>query len=622
MNKIGKVKKRAGFKKIFSNNWFVFKYAFKISPTYVLMICLFPVMQSIVLFFQYVFVVPFVLDSIQLNRPFLHVAFYILLIFALSALLLLLSNKFTYGGYRRKCQLRLNRALQIDICERAAKIDLSCYDDPEHYNDFVWSMNESTVRVDSVLNSVAAFASAIVGIFISGVFMIAYEFVGVTLVVISFVFNFLINLKTSKIRHNMDVAIQPKSRKRDYINRVFYLKDFVKEIRLSNIRSKLFKDFDDNNRKIIEGIKEPTKKLTNLTFFSRFFLNTFLFNGIYVAYLVLRVVGDTLSYGAMAGLFQSSRYLYRNLNEFAEVLPRFQNNSLYIEKMRAFMEYEPKIHDHKDANTAPMLSTLKLKDVSFSYCKGTSILKDINLEVKPKQKIAIVGYNGAGKTTLVNLIMRLYDVERGEILYGGKNIKNYKLDDYRSKIGAVFQDYQYFAATICENVAMDCNFDLDKIEKSLIKADFTKKIESLKKWNDGKSIEMQLTYEFYNDGIELSGGEAQKVAIARVLYKDSDIIILDEPSSALDPISEYKLNETILEIAKEKSVIFISHRLSTTKMADVIYMMENGKIIEQGSHENLMNLCGKYAEMYNVQAEKYRLNIDSSARNKNVKINK
>ena len=168
---------------------------------------------------------------------------------------------------------------------------------------------------------------------------------------------------------------------------------------------------------------------------------------------------------------------------------------------------------------------------------------------------------------------------------------------------AVFQDYQMFAASIAENVIMDEVKDVpdDTIVKALEDSGFKDKLASLE-----KGIKTHLTREFDDDGINISGGEAQKIAISRVFAKPCQLIILDEPSSALDPISEYNLNETMLQAAKNKTVIFISHRLSSTRMADRIYMLENGSVIEEGSHEELMALGGKYAEMFNLQAEKYR----------------
>jgi ATP-binding cassette subfamily B protein len=221
----------------------------------------------------------------------------------------------------------------------------------------------------------------------------------------------------------------------------------------------------------------------------------------------------------------------------------------------------------------------------------------VSLTIQPGEKIAVVGYNGAGKTTLAKLLMRLYDPADGEILLDGVNIKEYELAAYRRKIGAVFQDFQIFAATLYDNVAMDASIGRqESVRAALAKSGFA----------DSLPLETPLTREFLDDGTNLSGGESQKVAIARAFFKEADYMVFDEPSSALDPISEYNIYNAMREASAGKTVIFISHRLSSAKMADRIYMFENGQIIESGGHETLMASRGKYAEMFSMQAEKYK----------------
>lgn len=328
-----------------------------------------------------------------------------------------------------------------------------------------------------------------------------------------------------------------------------------------------------------------------------------------VIYLLFSAtVKNTLSYGSVISLYNSTWDMKQRLQSIANIAAKFQESSLYIEKIRSFLNFEQKIKDTEASKTIPEdKGQLELKNVSFSYGDNDKdILKNISLTIKPNEKIALVGYNGAGKTTFTKLMMRLYDVKKGEILYNGVNIKDYKIEEYRSCFGTVFQDYQIFAASVSENVLMDKveEHHYSSIQNAMINSGFAKKFNELK-----QGMHTQLSREFDDTGILLSGGESQKLAIARVFAKPCFIQILDEPSSALDPISEYNLNQTMLEAAKNKTVIFISHRLSTTMMADKIYMLENGEIIEQGSHEELMRTGGKYAEMFNVQAEKYRTNL-------------
>ena len=195
-------------------------------------------------------------------------------------------------------------------------------------------------------------------------------------------------------------------------------------------------------------------------------------------------------------------------------------------------------------------------------------------------------------------MLRLYDVTQGNILIDGEDIRDVTLESHRNRFSAVFQDFQIFSATLGENVALDVDYDKDRVLSALNHSGFSKKLKN--------SVDTELLREFDDNGAMLSGGESQKVAVARTFYKNCPYVILDEPSANLDPIAEYNLNKAMIEASENKTVIFISHRLSTTVNADRIYVMENGSIVEQGSHSELMEKNGTYAYMFNLQAEKYK----------------
>ena len=345
-------------------------------------------------------------------------------------------------------------------------------------------------------------------------------------------------------------------------------------------------------------------------------------DGLYITYLVFQAaVLHTIDYSNAVVLFNRTGHLRRGMANMADIFPKAQENSLYIDKIRAFLAYDPKMKLMQGDHVPEGNAELSLSDVSFRYREDMEdTLRDITLKVQPGEKVAIVGYNGAGKTTLIKLLMRLYDPTSGEIRYHGKDIRKYKPYDYRHRIGVVFQDYQMYGATLAENVAMrnleeseivgekvsmKNSFEtVDHIKKNITaaleKAGFGERLRSLP-----NGLATQVTTEFDEEGVNFSGGESQKIAISRAFYKKADILIMDEPSSALDPIAEYELNKAMESAAKGKTVFYISHRLSTTRDADRIILLENGRIAEEGTHESLLARNGKYAEMWRVQAGRY-----------------
>jgi ATP-binding cassette subfamily B protein len=601
---------KQGFKRVASNNFFILKYAMKYTPAYLIISVLFSIFCQIEEFFEFAYCTKYMIDLIQFNGSFSNAVTY--MAFITAAIIIKIIFGAVLNHYIKPiAKEKLHKNMQMELFQKASELDLSCYDNPEFYNEFVWSISEANNRVDEAIDNLCKLCGNISTILATGTLFIVLDKVGLIFVFFTFITTLILNMMLSKLKFKMDIELKPIQRKRNYINRVFYLNNYAKEIRLNNVTEKLKKDFDETNKEVQHIIYKYSKKQVILGFLSNYVFNSLILDGLYMIYLLfIVVVKKSLSYGSGLSLLNSSWTLKSRLQGISGLIPKFQQNSLYIEKMRTFLSYEADIRDKENSRRIPEKpAALELKNVSFSYKEDSEkILKNISLRIEPYEKIALVGYNGAGKTTLTKLLMRLYDVSEGEILLNGINIKDYKLQDYRRRVGTVFQDYQLFAANIAENVVMD-EFG-EKVENAVLEAiensGFSEKLTSME-----KGIFTPLTREFEDSGVNLSGGESQKVAIARVFAKQCQTIILDEPSSALDPISEYNLNNTMLEAAKNKTVIFISHRLSSTRMADRIYMLEKGEIIEEGNHEELMKLDGKYAEMFNLQAEKYRGQVDS-----------
>lgn len=245
---------------------------------------------------------------------------------------------------------------------------------------------------------------------------------------------------------------------------------------------------------------------------------------------------------------------------------------------------------------------VEFRNVSFKYPNTeTYALKNVNVKFKIGEKLAVVGMNGSGKTTFIKLLCRLYDPTEGEILLNGVNIKKYDYDEYMQIFSVVFQDFRLFAFSLGQNVACASTYDTKRVEECLKHAGFEDRYKSLP-----NGAETYLYKHFDNTGVEISGGEAQKIALARALYKDSPFIILDEPTSALDPVSEYEIYSSFNSITGDKTAIYISHRLASCRFCDNIVVFDNGNIIQHGSHEKLLsNENGKYYELWNAQAQYY-----------------
>lgn len=593
---------------VLKNQIFLWKLCFKTCPLYMIYHLYDAFRYQGVIFLEHVLGIRYVLKCAEFHEPFTKALFYIGLILFLNILQIIPDGFFIYG-WQFKYKPRLYRALKEEMFKKASEIDLYCYDDPAYYNDFVLSVSQSEAAIDQFLELLNMAMQAITVLFTTGIFYIMTDPIGIAFVFASFILRFVVSKKLNKVNYENRLAVNPHMRKRDYVSRVFYLKDFAKELRLHpNAGAQLEEEFAEANDNIIKEHKKVVVKRVCFQFLKDYGVGDFLIDGLYITYLVYKAaVLHTVNYSDAVILFNRTGSLRGSMSRFADLGPKAHENSMFVDKIRAFLNYEPRLKNNEGDAVPEGAGELKLEHVTFKYSEsGRKVLDDISLSVKPGEHIAIVGYNGAGKTTLIKLLMRLYDPTSGSISYHGRNITELCPNDYHKRIGVVFQDYQMFGANLAENVVMD---DLPKdeldtrapqITAALTDAGFAQKLARLP-----AGLFTQVTTEFDKKGVDFSGGESQKVAISRAFYKKADILIMDEPSSALDPIAEYELNKAMESAAKGKTVFYISHRLSTTRDADRIIMLERGRIIEEGTHTELLARNGKYAEMWNAQAGKY-----------------
>ncbi len=393
-------------------------------------------------------------------------------------------------------------------------------------------------------------------------------------------------------------------RKMDYMERCTQGFDYAKDIRLFSMKNWLLDKQDD-------ALKDYEKKYAKSRNFwlrhSIIYSCTSLLSGAVMYYiLIVEVLHQDLSIGnftlfiGLCGAFSAA------LSDFYAAVGDIQRNSMQTDDFRTFMDF-PTEEEGEFLDIEEVLKqgvpSFTFKNVSFRY-EGSEnyALKDLNLSFPAGQRLAIVGLNGAGKTTFIKLLLRLYDVTEGEILLNGVNIKHFKRADYYKVFAPVFQNVEIFAFPMAENISMENPIvtDKEKARECAEMAGLKDKIDKLE-----KGIDTELLKVVSDEGVDLSGGEKQKLALARALYKDAPVIVLDEPTAALDALAEYELYQNFDSMIQEKSAVYISHRLSSTRFCDVIAMFAGGQMVEYGTHEELLSKNGAYAELFNVQAQYY-----------------
>ncbi len=583
-----------------SNIFFFIKLLFSVSPLLVLgefmwgLLMILP--NNLIRVIGVKYIIDVVTEGTNLERIFYAVAV-IGLILVLSTVISWLFREFYWNMERERLYYGLNQKLY----DKARSLDLESYDNPEFYNNFILTIESSSGNIQNLLGLVRMYVGHIISLVtVSSVLLTIDPWCLVIILTVICVF-LPISKKVGTLMMERRIDNAKYHRRADYFQRIFYLQDYAKEVRMNNISPLLMERYNDAADDVINNQKKYWNKISALNCTQKVGVQGLGFMFIlplYLGYCVL-IKGD-LSAGDFVATFNGAHAVAMSF-QFLTIwaLARFSEQAKMIDKYREFLGADFKIKNGGKEVKKTEPKEIQIKNLSFTYPNNDKpTLQDINLTIKPYEKIALVGYNGAGKTTLTNLLLRLYDATEGEILIDGENIKSATADSHRDRFAAVFQDFQIFSCSLGENVALDIDPDEERVWEALKHSGFNKELKN--------GINTELLREFDDEGVMFSGGEAQKTAIARAFYKDCPYVILDEPSANLDPVAEYNLNQAMIEAANKKTVIFISHRLSTTVNADRIYVMENGRIIESGSHQELMNLNGTYAYMFNLQAEKYK----------------
>lgn len=592
-------------KKFINNSFFLMKLIFRFSPSYLPIVILIA-LTAFIGPISTVLVPKMITDELLGDRN-LQKIITIVIAVVLGNLLRCIAKTIYNERYNPFHQTQIRKNINSLLMDKSQKLDRKYFDDPAFYDKYTRALSQADSGVISFVDNLSNLFDRLV--YISTVITII-----TTLDPLLILFSlacvlvlFFFSGKESKYRYMTDQKITSPNRKSEYAKRIHYLPDHAEDMRTFPLSGFLKTKYWEANCEIQNTVKQRSGFLSFLVITDEG-LRAIILQLVTMIYLIFRILNGDLEVSAFIALFMATMQLSYEFFNFVNCFSGFYRLSLYTDDLIDILHSNSEIEESAQPSfsTDTPVYSLDICHAFFHYPGSTeNVLKDVDIHLHQGQRVALVGYNGAGKTTLVKLLLRLYDPQNGGIHINGQDIRNFDVSSVRNKIGVVFQNYHCYSMTIAENILM---------RKMASEKDRSRVIEALKKSNLYEyvmqlpnGIDTMLTREFDNEGILLSGGECQKLALARVFAsQDKDILIMDEASGALDPISEHKVNQNIIKFSYGKTLLLISHRLSIVREMDYIYYLDHGSVLEQGTHNELIEKNGRYAEMYNVQAKTYQ----------------
>ncbi len=493
--------------------------------------------------------------------------------------------------------------ISVRVMEHAAGLDLLAYEDPAFYDRLERARVQATDRL-YMIQAIGRLIQQVITTITLSVSIMVFSPWLLLLLVVGVIPAFVGETHFAFLGYAKNFRQTPIRRQLDYLRILGGSKEAAKELKLFGLRDFLTGRFKGLSTQVYEeDIALARRKMGWGAVLSA--IGT---AGYYTAYVfaVWRTVTGVFSFGTLSLLANAIREASSNLQQTFSTLSTIADQALFLTDLIAFFEMRPTIESKPNALPAPrpIRRGFEFQNVSFRY-PGSSrlVLNKLNFHLHPGERVALIGENGEGKTTIVKLLTRLYDPAEGQILLDGVDLREYSLEDLYREIGVIFQDFMRYEMTARENIAVGRIEQIDNVQ--LLEQSAQKSLA------DGVVRKLASGYEQmlgrrFEGGVDLSGGEWQKVALARAYLRDSQVLILDEPTSALDARSEYEVFQRFAELTAGKMALFISHRFSTVRMADRIVVLENGRIAEEGDHDALTQLGGRYAEMFELQAASYR----------------
>ncbi|MFY9841681.1 MAG: ABC transporter ATP-binding protein [Terriglobales bacterium] len=493
--------------------------------------------------------------------------------------------------------------VSVRVMEHAASLDLMAYEDPVFYDRLERARVQATDRL-YMIQAIGRLIQQVITTITLSISIMVFSPWLLLLLIVGVIPAFVGETHFAFLGYAKNFRQTPVRRQLDYLRILGGSKEAAKELKLFGLRDFLTGRF----KNLSTQVYEEDVALARRKVIAGGFLSAIGTAGYYTAYVfaVWKTVTGVFSFGTLTLLANAIREASSNLQQTFSTLSTIADQALFLTDLIAFFEMRPTIQSKPDALPAPrpIQRGFEFRNVSFRY-PGSSrlVLNKLNFHLHPGERVALIGENGEGKTTIVKLLTRLYDPEEGQVLLDGVDLREYSLEDLYREIGVIFQDFMRYEMTARENIAVGRIEQIDNLQSLQESARKSMADDVVGKLASGYE---QMLGRRFEGGVDLSGGEWQKVALARAYLRDAQVLILDEPTSALDARSEYEVFQRFAELTAGKMALFISHRFSTVRMADRIVVLENGRIAEEGDHEALTNLGGRYAEMFELQAASYR----------------
>jgi ATP-binding cassette subfamily B protein len=495
------------------------------------------------------------------------------------------------------------RHVSVEVMKHAAELDLLAYEDPVFYDRLERARVQATDRL-GMIQSIGRLVQQVITTISLSISILFFSPWLLLLLIAGVVPAFLGESHFAFLGYAKNFRQTPVRRQLDYLRVLGGSREAAKELKLFGLRQFLVGRFTQ----LSDQIYDENVALARRRLIAGIGLSMIGTAGYYAAYVyvIWRTVMGALSVGSLTFLSGAILQASSNIQQIFSTVSSIADQALFLTDLLAFFEMQPTIQSKPNALPAPrpIRQGFEFRNVSFKY-PGNSrmVLHDFNFTLHPKERVALIGENGQGKTTIVKLLTRLYDPVEGQILLDGIDLREYDLDDLYREIGVIFQDFMRYEMTARENIAVGRIEDIDNLEHLREAAQKSMADEVIERVPGKYDQQLGRRFEY---GVDLSGGEWQKVALARAYLRQAQVLILDEPTAALDARSEFEVFRRFAELTEGKMALFISHRFSTVRMADRIVVLEDGSIAEDGSHDELCRLGGRYAEMFELQAASYR----------------